>query len=101
MKISRQLFLLMGSTMLGLSLPCPAAAVDDGAKVYTDACSPCHTVKIRPLDNKQLTKEQWKEAIDRMIDQGAEVPKGKMSELLDYLSRTHGPVGTATDAGKK
>ncbi len=87
--------------LLGSLFPFPATAVDDGAKVYTDVCLPCHTAKMRPLDNSHLTKEQWKDAIDRMIDQGVEVPKGKMPELLDYLSRTHGPAGAATDAGKK
>jgi hypothetical protein len=36
-----------------------------------------------------------------MIDQGAEVPKAKKAELLDYLVSTHGPAGAASDAGKK
>jgi hypothetical protein len=101
MKISRKLFVLIGAALLGFSFPCFSVAADDGAKVFADACTPCHTAKIRPLDNTHLTKEQWNEAIVRMIDQGAEVSKGKMPELLDYLTRTHGPVGTTTDAGGK
>jgi mono/diheme cytochrome c family protein len=73
---------------------------EDGAKVFSEACSPCHSAKIRPLDNTRLSGEQWKEAIDWMIDQGAEVPKKNISELLDYLVRTHGPAGAATDTAR-
>lgn len=101
MNISWKLLVLMGSALFVFSLSCLAVAADDGAKVYADVCTPCHTTKIRPLDNTHLTKEQWKEAIDKMIDQGAEVPNRKISELLDYLTRTHGPAGTTTDAGGK
>lgn len=101
MKIILKLFVLIVPLLPGVSFPHPVMAVEDGAKVYTDACTPCHTAKLRPLDNTHLTKEQWKESVERMIDQGAEVPKGKMSELLDYLSRTHGPADPAKDAGKK
>jgi mono/diheme cytochrome c family protein len=101
MKRIQWLFVLIGLALFGYSCPCRAIAADDGAKVYTDACSSCHTAKLRPLDNSHLTKEQWKDAIDRMIDEGVEVPKGKMAELLDYLSRTHGPGSAATAAGKK
>jgi cytochrome c1 len=101
MRIVLKLFVLMATTLLGSSTPCSAAAVDDGAKVYEEACTPCHTAKLRPLDNMHLTKEHWKDAVERMIDEGVEVPKGKMQVLLDYLSRTHGPVNGANDAGKK
>jgi cytochrome c1 len=87
--------------MLGFSFPCIVVAADDGAKIYAESCSPCHSAKIRPLDNTRLTKEQWKEAVDRMIDQGAEVPRGKKQELLEYLVSTHGPASVATDTGKK
>jgi hypothetical protein len=56
---------------------------------------------MRPLDNIHQSRDQWKDAVDRMIDQGAEVPKKKIPELLDYLVRTHGPAATTSDAGKK
>lgn len=43
-----------------------------------------------------LTREKWKEAVDRMEGMGTEVPGGKkLSALLDYLERTHGPAGAA------
>jgi hypothetical protein len=39
-----------------------------------------------------LTREQWKAAVDWMIDQRDEVPKGKMTELLDYFVHSMGPA---------
>lgn len=81
------------SVLIGFFSFCLALAEDKGEKVFDDACSPCHSASVRPLDNIRMTKEQWKETIDRMIDLGAEVPKSKKAELLEYLSRTHGPAG--------
>jgi hypothetical protein len=48
----------------------------------------------RPLDGKHLTKEQWNQAVIKMVDLGAEVPKEKVPALLDY-----GPADV--DADKK
>jgi cytochrome c1 len=101
MKITRTLFMLMSVTVLGSLFPFVAVAADDGAKIFAESCSPCHSAKIRSLDNTRLTKEQWTEAVDRMIDQGAEVPRGKKQVLLEYLVSTHGPVSAATETGKK
>lgn len=101
MQSSRMLSVLLLSMLLGFASLCITAAADDGAKIFEESCSPCHSASVRPLDKMHLTKEQWKETIERMIDLGAEVPKKKKSELLDYLARSHGPAGTAPDAGKK
>ncbi len=93
--------LILFCLLLGFSVPCLAVAVDDGAKVFEESCSPCHSAKVRPLDSTHLSRRQWEETIDRMIDMGTEVPKKKKAELLDYLVSTHGPAGVATDTGKK
>lgn len=97
----RMLLALLCFTAPGLAAPHLVAAADEGAKVFEESCGPCHKAAIRSLDNKHLTREQWQEAVERMIDQGAEVPKAKKAELLDYLTLTHGPASTATDASKK
>ena len=80
-------------TLCGFTAPHFALAADDGAKTYKEVCTQCHTAKVRPLDKKQLTKEQWNQAIKKMVDLGAEVPKEKIPALLDYLASTHGPAG--------
>jgi len=100
MRLYGMLLLLM-SVAVGFSIPCDALAADDGAKVFTESCAPCHTPKMRSLDNTHMTRDQWKDTVDRMLDQGAEVPKGKIPALLDYLVSTHGPVGAAPAEGRK
>jgi mono/diheme cytochrome c family protein len=92
-----RLLLILYSTLL--AVPCLAA--DDGAKIVDEVCSGCHTAKTRPLDKMHLTREQWSEAVEKMIGFGADVPKAKIPALLDYLVRTQGPDGTAADADKK
>jgi len=87
--------------LFGLTTPPFALAADDGAKTFKEVCSSCHTAKVRPLNNKHLTREQWKQAVDKMIDLGVEVPKGKIPDLLDYLVRVQGPAGAAAGDGKK
>lgn len=93
---SHRLSLVLCMASFGATAPGLALAADDGQKAFSEACSSCHTAKIRPLDNKQLTQEQWKQAINRMVELGAEIPKDKIPTLLDYLARTHGPAGTDT-----
>ncbi len=101
MPLSRRvLSLLTCSSLLGFAAPRLAFAEEDGAKIFAESCSSCHTAKTRPLDDVHLTREQWKEAIDKMIPLGAEVPEKKIPALLDYLARTHGPAGTSIDGGK-
>ncbi len=100
MRPNRILSLLILAALVSY-FPGLALAAGDGAKVFMESCSPCHSAKTRPLDNMHLTKEQWKEAVDRMLEEGAEVPRGKMSELLDYLANTRGPSAGPADTGKK
>jgi len=88
-------------TLFGFAIPRFALAADDGAKTFKEVCSSCHTAKVRPLNNKHLTKEQWKQAVDKMIDLGVDVPKAKIPDLLDYLVRTQGPAGATAGDGKK
>jgi mono/diheme cytochrome c family protein len=99
--MSRYLLALLIATMPGYLFPNLVVAADDGAKIYQESCLSCHTAKMRPLEKMNLTREQWTVAIDRMIEQGAEVPKGKMTQLLDYLSRTNGPAAPPTEKDKK
>ncbi len=83
--------LILSLAALGLAAPRLALAQDAGAKAFQESCSACHTAKIRPLDKKRMSKDDWKKAIDKMASLGAEIPKDKVPQILDYLVRTHGP----------
>jgi mono/diheme cytochrome c family protein len=97
----RLLGLLCAAAGVALAAPGVAKAADEGEKVYQQVCTNCHDAKTRPLDNVRMTREQWKEAVERMEGQGAEIPSGKkLAALLDWLERTHGPQGSAA-ADKK
>ncbi|MCX7170296.1 MAG: hypothetical protein NTY41_08400 [Proteobacteria bacterium] len=75
-------------------------AADDASKIYAEVCSGCHTPKKQPLDKVRLTRDGWNEAIERMVSYGAEIPKGKLPELLDFLVKPHGPTGSADEVRK-
>ena len=91
-----------------LAVPCTVSAAGDGAKVFETACADCHHPKRLPLDDKHLSRREWKEVIDNMIEKERVDPalkKDQYESLLDWLVATHGPPGggaLATDgAGKK
>jgi hypothetical protein len=83
----------------------PAVSAEDklqepGAKIFEEACLNCHKGK-ETLDQVRLTRDKWKEAVDRMIDSSFLDPvpsKDKQKVLLDFLAKTKGPSETAGTA---
>ncbi len=79
-----------------LAAPRLSVRADEGEKLFKETCGGCHDAKTRPLDAVRMTREKWKEAVERMAGLGADIPSGKnLSDLLDYLARTHGPESPA------
>ncbi|MBI5921149.1 MAG: hypothetical protein HY847_05820 [Betaproteobacteria bacterium] len=78
----------------------PAVATDDIEKIFASACTTCHTAKRQTLDKTRLTRAEWSEAVARMISYGAEVPKQKLPELLDYLAMTRAPASDSVEKRK-
>ena len=101
MKLTPKLFTLLSSILVTCFFSSLSVASDEGAQVFAESCTPCHTPSKRPLDSIRMSREQWKEIVSQMIDQGAEVPKDKMPTLLDYLLKTHGSTGAVADSVKK
>ncbi len=69
-------------------------AVEPGAKIFEETCLSCHKGK-ETLDQVRLTRDKWKEAVDRMIDSAFLDPvpsKDKLKTLLDHLAKTKGPA---------
>ena len=81
---------------LAFAVPCAAGAASDGSKLFEERCSGCHNPNRLPLDDKHMTRAEWKENVDRMVDNGNIDPKLSKDEyaaLLDWLAATHGPSG--------
>jgi cytochrome c5 len=84
-----------------LVLLAPCARADGGEKIFQETCGACHDAKTRPLDAVRQTRAQWKDTVEKMEGLGAQIPSGqKLTELLDWLERTHGP-GSPPPADKK
>lgn len=96
MNRARKRLLPLACAALLLAASGAARAADEGEKVYQESCTSCHDAKTRPLDNVRLSRAQWKDAIERMEGQGAQIPSGKkLGALLDWLEKTHGPQSPA------
>ncbi len=76
-------------------LPPRNAAADEAEKVFEQNCTRCHNPEAikDKLKDKRLNREGWTDVIERMKGYGAEAPKDKQAELIDYLMRTYGPAG--------
>jgi cytochrome c5 len=93
-----------GSLLFGVLLAAAAAlaAAQDapankGEQIMSGSCLNCHD--IRPIQITALDKEGWSGIVEAMIDRGANVDKMDVPVLVDYLSRTYGPLPEG--AGKK
>ena len=60
-----------------------------GKDVVGKVCTECHdTANIR---KQRLTRDQWSEKIDDMVDRGAKGSDQEMMAVLDYLTKNFGP----------
>jgi Spy/CpxP family protein refolding chaperone len=72
-----------------------ARAADDYATYFKEQCTGCHEMRKQPLEDKHLTRQQWQDAVDKMVQMDKlddPVPsKAFLAGLVDWLARTHGP----------
>lgn len=92
--------LVLAAAAAGLLAPAARAATDsDYAAYFEDQCVGCHTLKKKPVDDKRMSRQEWQDAVDKMVRMDKlddPVPsKQFLAGLVDWLARTHGP-----DAGK-
>lgn len=86
-------------TIFGFVSSHVVVAADNGAKLYEDNCFDCHKSKKKTLDNKHLSRSEWKEQIDLMIEKDKLDPpisKEDYAILLDWLVETRGSVNPST-----
>ncbi len=79
------------------------AADDQGQNVFEQNCTRCHNRENLQdkIKDKRLNREAWNDTIQRMISTyGAEAPKDKQGELIDYLMKTFSSASGDAPAGK-
>jgi len=84
-------------------LPPVHAAGDEAENLYEQSCTRCHNRETLQdkIKDKRLNREAWNDAIQRMISTyGAEVPKNKQGELVDYLMKAFSSASGDAPAGK-
>jgi cytochrome c5 len=65
-------------------------APERGEQIMNAACRTCHD--LRPVDTAALDEAGWTREVASMVEKGAEISKGDVPVLVDYLVRMHGPL---------
>jgi hypothetical protein len=60
-----------------------------GLTLLNDRCTECHT--LDRVQNASMTREQWNETVEDMIDRGAELDEREKELLVEYLAQQYGP----------
>jgi cytochrome c5 len=63
---------------------------DKGEQLQNAACLSCHD--LRPIETAALDKAGWTMVVDSMIQKGADVKTADKPVLVDFLTRSHGPL---------
>ena len=96
--------LILAFLIVSLFAPPPVhAAGDEAETLFEQSCTKCHNRENlqEKIKDKRLNREAWNDTVQRMISTyGAEVPKNKQGELLDYLTKTFSSASGDAPASK-
>jgi hypothetical protein len=67
------------------------------AALVNSSCSACHG--LDRIDQKRADKAAWTATVGRMLQHGASLSDTQVTEVIDYLAKTHGPDSSAASAG--
>jgi cytochrome c5 len=62
----------------------------EGQQLVEKRCQGCHT--MRRVDTAAKDADGWRETIQVMIQDGAEVEESEIPAMVQFLAREHGPV---------
>ena len=67
------------------------------AALVNNSCSGCHG--LDRINQKRADKAAWTVTVGRMVQHGASLDDTQVTEVVDYLAKTHGPDTNAVSAG--
>ena len=62
----------------------------EGQQLVEKRCQGCHT--MRRVDTAAKDADGWRETIQVMIQDGAEIEESEIPVMVQYLTREHGPL---------
>ena len=62
----------------------------EGQQLVEKRCQGCHT--MRRVETSAKTADGWRETIQVMIQDGAEIEESEIPVMVQFLAREHGPV---------
>lgn len=62
----------------------------EGQQLVEKRCQGCHT--MRRVDTSAKDADGWRETIQVMIQDGAEIEESEIPVMVQFLAREHGPV---------
>ena len=62
----------------------------EGQQLVEKRCQGCHT--MRRVDTAAKDADGWRQTIQVMIQDGAEIEESEIPVMVQYLTREHGPV---------
>jgi cytochrome c553 len=60
----------------------------DGREAVLKVCGGCHEAAI--VAGKKLTKPEWADLVDQMLEKGANATEKEVQSIVDYLSKYFG-----------
>jgi cytochrome c5 len=61
----------------------------DGKAIATEYCQDCH--KLTNVAKARKAPDDWRDAVQTMMDRGARLPQDKVDALVAYLAKNFGP----------
>jgi cytochrome c5 len=80
----------VATVMLFTAATSSAQRPSEGQQLVEKRCQGCHN--LRRVDTAAKDADGWRETIQVMIQDGAEVEDAEIPVLVQYLTREHGPV---------
>ena len=84
------LSVVLAAVMLFSAATAGGQGQSEGRMLVEKNCQGCHT--MRRVETSAKNADGWRETIQVMIQDGAEIEESEIPPMVQYLTREHGPV---------